>query len=64
MKTQIEQVKRAKATSLYWNDVKDYGSEAHALRALDCTTRQEAIDMLTAVQTVSVFKREGRIVIQ
>ena len=61
---EIDGVKRAKATALFWNDVKAYGNEAHALRALDCKTRKEAIEMLSAVQTVSVFKREGRIIIQ
>lgn len=60
----VESVKRAKATALFWQDVKTYGREADALRALDCKTREEAITMLSVVQKVSVFKRDGRIIIQ
>lgn len=59
----IESVKRAKAHKLYWDDVKRYGSEGHALRALDCRERDEAIAMLAAVQRVSVFKYDGEIVV-
>lgn len=64
MNEQINEVKQAKAAKLFWNDVKVYGSEGAALRALDCRNRNEAIAMLSAGQTVSVFKREGRIVLQ
>lgn len=57
-------VRRAKATAAYWRDVKVYGSEREALKALDCNSRDEAIDMLTAVQRVSVFKCNGKVIIQ
>jgi uncharacterized ubiquitin-like protein YukD len=60
----IETVKTAKATNLFLADVKTYGSQSQALRALDCQTRDEAITMLAAVQKVSVFKRDGRVVVQ
>jgi len=64
MKDQIEAVKRAKATNLFAQDIKTYGSKTAALRALDCQSTEEAIQMLSAVQTVSVFKYEGKIIIQ
>lgn len=57
-------VKKAKATKLFWHDVKIYGGESQALRALDCTSREEAILMLARVQNVSVFKLNQKIVIQ
>lgn len=64
MNEQINEVRTAKASKLFWDDVKVYGSEGAALRALDCRDCNEAIAMLSAVQTVSVFKRDGRIVLQ
>ncbi|MES2367038.1 MAG: hypothetical protein V4563_14275 [Pseudomonadota bacterium] len=60
----IRAVKLAKAETLYWEDVKAYGGEGNALRALDCKDRQEAIEMLSAVQSVSIFRRDGKIIIQ
>ncbi len=60
----IMTVKHAKATKLFWKDVETYGSETHALRALDCKTRDEAIDMLAEVQTVKIFKQGGKVVLQ
>lgn len=60
----IESVKSAKAELLYWQDVQAYGGEGAALRALDCASREEAIHMLAAVQKVTVFKYEGKLVVQ
>lgn len=64
LETRIAEVKTAKATENYWHAVGRYGTESHALRALDCRNRDEAIKMLAVVQTVSIFKREGKVVIQ
>lgn len=70
MKPKIESVKVSKAAALYWQDVRDYGSETNALNALDCrhgTTverRTEAIKMLSAVQEVRVFRRGGKVFVQ
>ncbi len=68
MSTQIQQavseVKLAKAERMFWDNVEIYGSERHALRALDCINREEAIRMLAVVQKVSIFKINGRVVVQ
>ena len=64
IKLAIQAVKLAKATRVYWLGVKAYGGEWQALRAYDSLNRDEAIKMLSVVQKVSVFKREGRVVIQ
>ena len=60
----VAEVKTAKAAKMFWADVKTYGGEGAALRALYCQNRIEAITMLAAVQTVSIFKRDGRVVVQ
>lgn len=60
----VESVKIAKAEKMYWADVSTYGTEAHALRALDCQNREEAIKMLSVVQPIVVFKREGKVIVQ
>lgn len=60
----IRFAKLTKATALYWSSVKTYGSESHALRALDCRSRAEAVAMLAEVQPVSVFKCAGEIIVQ
>lgn len=59
----VQEVKIAKATAMFWENVKVYGNEGNALRALDCISRDEAIQMLAVVQPVSVFKRDGKIII-
>lgn len=64
IETMVSEVKTAKATALYWHDVSAYGGERQALRALDCISRDEAIKMLSAVQSVSIFKRDGKLVVQ
>mgnify|MGYP003333606416 CR=1 FL=1 len=60
----IETAKTAKATALFWDDVKVYGSKAAALRALDCLNIEEAIEMLKNAVKYSVFKRDGKVVVQ
>lgn len=62
--TQIDAVKRAKAAQMYWDDVRLYGTERQALRGLDCATREEAIQMLIAIQPVKIFKLNGKIIVQ
>ena len=64
MELAVETVKYAKASKLFWQDVETYGSESHALRALDCKNRDEAIAMLATVQTVKIFKQDGRVILQ
>ena len=59
----ISDVKTAKATALFWADVKTYGSQQRALRALDCQTREEAVKMLSVVQTVHVLKCMGQVIV-
>jgi phage-related protein len=60
----IMTVTHAKATNLFNKDIETYGSQAAALRALDCKTRDEAIAMLANVQTVKIFKQGGKVVLQ
>lgn len=60
----IEAVKTAKATKKFGDNVAIYGTEEHALRALDCLSRKEAIAMLAVVQSVSIFKQDGKVVVQ
>jgi hypothetical protein len=68
MSTELQQrvrtVKTAKATTRFGDCVKTYGTEEHALRALDCMSQKEAIQMLALGQTVSIFKRDGRVVVE
>lgn len=60
----IETVKFSKAKNLFQKDVETYGSQAAALRALDCKTVDEALSMLAEVQTVSIFKKDGKVIFQ
>lgn len=64
IKQAVESVKRAKATNLFLHDVKAYGSIGNALRALDCRNMEEAVNMLMLVQKVSIFKRDGKVIVQ
>ena len=49
---------------MFWDDVKVYGSKGQALRALDCYTVEEAIEMLKEAISLSVFKINGEVVVQ
>lgn len=60
----IRAVKIGKATALFWDNVKGYGGKEAALRALDCYTVEEAVRMLAVVQEVSIFKINGKVVVQ
>ncbi len=60
----IQAVKIGKATALFWDNVKRCGSKQAALRALDCVTVEEAVRMLAVVQEVSIFKINGKVVVQ
>lgn len=64
LKQAVDIVKRAKATTAYWDSVRVRGRESEALRAFDCYTREEAISMLAVVQKVRIFKRDGKICIE
>lgn len=59
LEARIAEVKLEKAARMFENDVKVYGSEANALKALDCHTRHEAIQMLAVVQKYRIFKVDG-----
>jgi hypothetical protein len=60
----IKQVKMAKAEKSFDEGVLVYGSVEARLRSLDCKTREEAIKMLSVVQTVRVYKVNGKVVIE
>jgi hypothetical protein len=60
----IKQVKRSKAEMAFDDGVKLYGSLQSRLRSLDCKDREEAIRMLTTVQSVRVYKVCGRIIVE
>jgi hypothetical protein len=61
---QIEFVKTAAATKMFWDGVKTYGTKEHALRAYDSRTIDEAIEMLKNAVRYSVFKRDGEVVVE
>jgi hypothetical protein len=60
----IKQVKRSKAEKAFDDSVRVYGSLQSCLRSFDCKDRDEAIRMLTTVQSVRVYKVCGRIVVE
>lgn len=60
----IDEVKKAKATNLYWQMVKARGREGYVQRALDSVSREEAIATLQLSAKVQIFKFEGRVIIQ
>lgn len=60
---EIDRVKRAKAERAFDEGVAAYGSVEARLQSLDCTSREEAIAMLAAVQAVSIYKSNERVVI-
>lgn len=66
----IEQVKTAKATNWLHEIAKERGTMVAALDSLDCrfgTTAErmaEAVKQLSAVVKVSIFKRDGKVVVQ
>ena len=57
-------VKTAKAEKAIDNNVSVYGSESAALRSLDCTSKAEAVKMLAHVQTVKIYKADGKVVVE
>lgn len=62
--TMISQVKAAKAEKAFDDGVDVYGSVKSRLRSLDCKNREEAIRMLTHVQTVRIYKIDGKVVVE
>lgn len=64
METIIKQVKQVKAEKAFDDGVMVYGSTQSCLRALDCTSREEAVRMLTHVQSVKIYKRNGKVVVE
>lgn len=60
----IQAVKVAKAINKLPEVIRIYGSLSQAIRAFDCIDRDELIKTLAMSQTVSVFKCDGRIIIQ
>ncbi len=64
LKQAVKAVQMAKADKAFWGDVKTYGGTSPALRALDSISIEEAVEMLAVVQPFSIFKRDGKVVVQ
>lgn len=60
----INAVKVAKAEKAFDHNVEVSGSEAAALKSLDCTSRSEAVKMLAHVQSVKIYKVNGKVVVE
>lgn len=60
----IKSVKLAKAEKMFDDGVAVYGSLAARLRSLDCNTKQEAVQMLSVVQEVRIYKANGKVVVE
>jgi hypothetical protein len=70
LETAIETVKTAKATNCFHELVKEYGTLANCLNALDCrhgTTSERIAEAIATIKIgvkYSIFKRDGKVVIQ
>jgi hypothetical protein len=60
----INAVKVAKAEKAFDKNVQVYGSESAALKSLDCTSKSEAVRMLSHVQTVKIYKANEKVVVE
>jgi hypothetical protein len=60
----VKQVKASKAEKAFDENVACYGSVASCLRSLDCKNRDEAVQMLTTVQKVKIYKLNGKVVVE
>lgn len=60
----IDAVTYAAAHRKFWDSVKSYGGKREALRAYDCQTIEEAIQMLSRVIPFSIYKMNGEVIVE
>jgi len=64
MEQKIAAAKLARAAIRFDEGIEIYGSEEARLLSLDCSTREEAIEMLSHVQEVSLRVENGEYVVE